>query len=144
MLVGAIFSILAGLMIALQSIFNARLGETAGLWTSNAFVHGSGFLFTLAVLMFIQSQPSLSAFKDVNIIYLLGGVLGAGIIFSVMQGVSNLGMSYSLTIIIVTQLFASLVINYFGLFGEAVINISLSKIFGFILMIIGLIIFQLF
>ena len=144
MIEGTLFSILAGLMISLQSIFNARLGEAASLWPANAFVHGSGFVFTLLVLLFFRQQPVLAAFKEINVIYLLGGVLGAGIIYTVMQGVSTLGISYALTIIIVTQIIASLLINYVGLFGEAVIDISVIKILGLILMIIGLIIFQLY
>ncbi len=144
MLQGVIFSILAGVFIALQSIFNARLGEAAGLWPSNAFVHGSGFIFAFIILLVVGSSINISSFTTIKPYYLLGGVLGVGIIFSVMQGVTLLGASFAITIVIVTQVLLSFFVNYFGLFGEPIIAISLPRIIGLILMITGLIIYQVY
>ena len=143
MVEGLIYSFVAGLFIVLQSVFNARLGETVGTWPSNVFVHGSGFLFALFVLMMISRQVQFENFREVPPYYLLGGVFGAIIIFSVMQGISILGVSYAITIIIVTQVVGGFIIDYFGLFGEAIATVNLSKIIGLILMIVGLIMYQL-
>ncbi len=144
MLQGVMFSILAGVFIALQSIFNARLGEAAGLWPSNAFVHGSGFIFALLILILLGSNINISSFTTIKPYYLLGGVLGVGIIFSVMQGVTLLGASFAITIVIVTQVILSFIINYFGVFGEPIIAASLPRIIGLIMMITGLIIYQVY
>jgi len=143
MLQGFLFSVLAGLFIALQSIFNARLGEAAGLWPSNAFVHGSGFLLALFILLTVSSDLSLTSFTAVKPHYLLGGALGVGIIFSVMQGVSLLGASFAIAVIIVTQVLVTFVINYFGIFGEPVIEITLTRIVGLVMMIAGFLLYQL-
>lgn len=144
MLQGILFSILAGLFIALQSIFNARLGEAAGLWPSNVFVHGSGFIFALLIIAILSRNINFTSFITIRPIYLLGGVLGVGIIFSVMQGVTLLGASFAITIVIVTQVLAAFIINYFGFFGEPIIEVNLPRLIGLALMIAGLIIYQMY
>ncbi|MFN2363802.1 MAG: DMT family transporter [Halarsenatibacteraceae bacterium] len=143
MIEGLIYSFVAGVFIVLQSVFNARLGESVGSWPSNVFVHGSGFIFALFVLLILSRQIQITNFKEVPPYYLLGGVFGAIIIFSVMQGISILGVSYAITIIIVTQVVGGFLIDYFGLFGEAIASVNLAKIAGLILMIVGLIMYQL-
>ena len=60
-----------------------------------------------------------------------------------MQGISILGVSYAITIIIVTQVVGGFIIDYFGLFGEAIATVNLAKIVGLFLMIIGLLMYQL-
>ncbi|MGM0420490.1 MAG: DMT family transporter [Bacillota bacterium] len=144
MLQGILFSIMAGIFIVLQSVFNARLGETAGLWPSNVFVHGSGFAFALMVLLFISNSASFGGLTAVPPYYLLGGVFGALIIFAVMQGISLLGVSYAITIVVVTQIIGGFLIDYFGLFGEAIVSVSFLKIMGLILMVVGLLLYQIF
>ncbi len=143
MLQGIFFSILAGIFIALQSIFNARLGEAAGFWNMNAFVHGSGFIFALFILLTFSRKINISAFTSIEPHYLLGGVLGVGIIFSVTQAVTLLGISIGITIVIVTQILAAFIINYYGLFEEPIITVSLPRLIGLAMMIAGLVIYQL-
>ncbi|MFW5787485.1 MAG: DMT family transporter [Halanaerobiales bacterium] len=143
MIQGMIYSVVAGVMIVFQSVFNARLSERIGLWHSNAFVHGSGMLLALVILLLVKRSIDFSKLGEIPPYYLLGGVFGVIIIFSVMQGVTGLGASYAITIIVVTQILVSYFINNFGIFGEQVIKASPDKIFGLVLMIIGLIIYQL-
>ncbi|MGM0410001.1 MAG: DMT family transporter [Bacillota bacterium] len=143
MIKGIFFSLLAGLMIAFQSVFNTRLSDEIGFWHTNTLVHASGALLAFLVLIFISKDINYSKITNINPIFLIGGFLGVFIVFSVMQGVSGLGASYSLTLVITAQILATFIFNYFGLFGEKIINYSASKILGLFLMIIGLIIYQL-
>ena len=143
MLKGIIFSLLAGLMIAFQSVFNARLSDQIGLWHTNALVHGSGAILAVIILILVSNNINYSKLTSVNPLFLIGGILGVIIVFSVMQGVSGLGASYSLTIVIVSQIIATFIFNYFGYFGEKIIIYSPTKIFGLIIMIIGIVIYQL-
>lgn len=142
MLRGIIFSILAGLLISLQGVFNSRLGEKIGFWQTNAFVHITGFILALILLLFFGNF-NFTNLKDVNFLYLIGGFIGVVIVLSVMNGITTLGASYAVTIILVTQIFVNFIINKYGIFGEAVIQYSFAQFFGLILMIIGVIIFQL-
>ncbi|MGM0411304.1 MAG: DMT family transporter, partial [Bacillota bacterium] len=135
-------SILAGIMVSLQGIFNTRASEHIGLWQTNTLVHGTGFILAFIILISLN-QVNFSTFKNVEPHYLLGGVFGVIIVFSVMIGISSLGASYSITILIVTQIIANALINYFGIFGEHVIVFSWPKILGISMMIVGIMLYQL-
>lgn len=142
MVQGVLFSILAGIMVSLQGIFNTRASEHIGLWQTNTLVHGTGFILALVVLLSLN-KVDFSNFKNVNPYYLLGGILGALIVFSVMKGISALGASYSITLLIVTQIIANALINYYGIFGEHVISFSWTQITGLIMIIGGIFLYQL-
>lgn len=142
MIYGVFLSILAGIMVSLQGIFNTRASEHIGLWQANTLVHGTGFILAFIILISLN-QVNLSAIKNVEPHYLLGGVFGVIIVFSVMIGISSLGASYSITILIVTQIIANALINYFGIFGEHIIVFSWPKILGLSLMIVGIMLYQL-
>jgi len=59
-----------------------------------------------------------------------------------MLGISNLGPTCSIAIILVAQLLAAGIIDSFGLFGAEQIKFALSKFVGIGIMIAGIIIFK--
>lgn len=140
-MMGIIFSIIAGVAMSLQGVFNTRLGEKIGSWESNVFVQGTGLLVALMVLMF-AGNGGFKHIREANKLYLLGGVLGVIIIFTVMQGIKSLGPTCSIAIILVAQLTAAALIDAFGLFDSAQIKFGLTKIIGIVIMVTGIIIFK--
>lgn len=142
MLYGMIFSVLAGVMVSMQGIFNARLSDKIGFWHTNTFVHGSGFLVAFIIMLMFENL-NFSPLKEVQPYYMLGGVMGVVIIFSVINGISSIGVSYTITLMIVTQIVLTAGINYFGYFGEPIIILSLRKVVGLALMLSGLVLYQL-
>lgn len=138
---GIIFSIIAGICMSIQGVFNTRLGEKIGTWETNVIVQGSGFVFTLLIL-FLAGNGSFKNIKSVNKLYLLGGILGVIIIFTVMMGIGKLGPTYSIATILIAQLTAAAIIDSFGLFGAKQLTFDFQKILGVIVMIIGIIIFK--
>lgn len=138
---GTLFSIMAGLFIALQGIFNTRVSDKIGFWEANSFVKGTAFLFAI-IIMLITGKGNFSNITQINKIYLLGGVMGAVIVFGVMKGITYIGASKAVTLIIVSQLVFTLIINIFGLFGEPTWQITFPKILGLIFMFLGIILFQ--
>jgi transporter family-2 protein len=127
--------------MSLQGVFNTRVSEKIGLWETNVFVQGTAFLITLIVLL-VAGDGNLKAIKEVNKIYLLGGALGAIIIFTVMKGISSLGPTYSIATILVAQLIAAAVIDSFGIFGATQIKFALTKYIGIAIMIAGIVVFK--
>ncbi|WP_124998862.1 DMT family transporter [Clostridium tagluense] len=127
--------------MSLQGVFNTRLSEKIGLWETNVFVQGTALIVTLIILL-VAGNGNLKAIKDVNKLYLLGGLLGAIIIFSVMQGITKLGPTYSIATILVAQLLAAGIIDSFGMFGAEQIKFTLSKFIGIGIMIVGITIFK--
>lgn len=140
-MIGLVFSIIAGICMSLQGVFNTRLGEKIGLWETNLVVQLSGFIITL-VILFLAGNGSFKNIKQANKIYLLGGALGVIIIFAVMKGIKELGPTYSIASILVAQLTAAGIIDAFGLFGSKQIKFGTTKIIGVAIMILGIIIFK--
>ncbi len=139
---GVLFSVLAGVLITFQGIFNTRLSEKIGLWHTNTLVHGSGLVLAFILLLF-NEKINFNPIKNIDFYYLLGGFMGVCIVFSVMKSITSLGASYAITILIITQIITGFIVNYFGLFGETIVSLSLYKFLGLSLIIIGVIIYQL-
>jgi transporter family-2 protein len=127
--------------MSLQGVFNTRVSEKIGLWETNVFVQGTGFLLTLIILL-VAGNGNFKAIKEVNKLYLLGGALGAIIIFTVMKGISSLGPTYSIATILVAQLLAAGIIDSFGLFGATQLKFVLTKYIGIAIMIVGIVVFK--
>lgn len=138
---GILFSIIAGICMSIQGVFNTRLGEKIGTWETNSIVQGSGFVFTILILL-LFGNGNFKNIKTVNRLYLLGGILGVIIIFTVMMGIGKLGPTYSIATILVAQLTAAAIIDSFGLFGAEKLTFGCNKILGVIVMIVGIIIFK--
>lgn len=138
---GIIYSIIAGILISLQGVFNTRVSEKIGQWETTTVVHLIGFVFSF-LIMLIWGSGSFHKIGEVNKLYLLGGVFGVVIVFSVMKGISSLGSTLSISILLVTQLIIATTIDALGLFGNQQIKLDLTKPIGVIIMIIGIIIFK--
>lgn len=139
---GIIYSILAGIFISLQGVFNTRLSEKVGLWGTNTIVHGLGLLVSIVILLFVR-DTNLGQINIVNKMYLLGGAFGVLIVYSVMRGIILLGPAYSVSILLVTQLIIAFLIDNFGLFGVEKIAFSITKPLGILIMILGIVVFKL-
>ncbi|VBB05253.1 Hypothetical protein LUCI_0460 [Lucifera butyrica] len=141
MIKGILFSLMAGILICIQSVFNTRLSEKTGLWGTNVLVHGSGLIVALLILLFTGD----GYFKNIataNKWYLLGGTLGVMIVFSVMKGISLLGTTFSVALVLSAQLLSAAAVDTFGLFGTEPRPFDLYKVFGFFLMLTGMILFK--
>ena len=138
---GIIFSIIAGVTMSLQGVFNTRLSEKIGLWETNLIVQGTAFLFTFIAYLFLRNQQ-ISNLKSVNKLYLLGGFIGVIITYTVMKGIGELGPTFSIGIILISQLISAAIIDAFSLFDSAKVNFHWNNYLGIALMIIGIILFK--
>lgn len=139
---GILFSIVAGVFISLQGVFNTRLGEKIGFWEANTIVHSSGLALTVIILLSTGSI-NFAGIGEVNKLYLLGGTLGVFVVFSVMNAISALGATFCVAILLITQLIAATIIDSFGLFGSPIMKFDITKFLGIAIMIMGIVIFKL-
>ncbi|MEG1004484.1 MAG: DMT family transporter [Clostridium sp.] len=138
---GIIFSIISGIAMSFQGVFNTKLGDKIGIWETNTLVQVTGLIITLIITAFF-GKGDFRELQNTSKIYMLGGVLGVIIVFTVMMGIGSLGPTYSIAIILVSQLIAAAVIDYFGLFGCEKLNFTLKEYIGVAIMIIGIIVFK--
>ena len=141
MIFSIIFAIISGISMTIQGVFNTRLSDKIGLWETSVIVQGTAFIFAL-LLSFFLKDGSYRAIKDVNKLYLLGGIIGVLITFTVMKSIGSMGATVGIAIILVAQLLSAATIDAIGLFGSEKIAFNLREILGVIVMLFGIILFK--
>ena len=141
-MLGLFFSILAGAMMSIQGVFNSRVTEKVGINETNIIVQGTAFVAAL-IAFFIWGKGNLKNIGSVNKLYLLGGIIGVVITFSVIKGISSLGTTVAVSSILIAQLLTAAMIDFFGLFGAQHQKFGLNEIIGLAIMIAGIVIFKL-
>ena len=89
---GFLIALLSGALMSVQGVFNAQVTKTTGIWVSNGWVQLSAFFLCLLVWL-ATGRDSVAALMEVQPRYmLLGGVIGAGITWTVIKSVDALGL----------------------------------------------------
>jgi transporter family-2 protein len=140
-MVGVILSVLSGMCMSIQGVFNSRLSEKIGVLETNVFVQGTAFILSTIILV-IAGKNNFKNIKNANKLYLIGGVLAVIIIYTVMKGISSLGTTYAISTILISQLLTAGVIDAFGLFGTEKIRFGTNEIVGVLVMLTGILIFK--
>lgn len=129
-----------GLAIAIQSAINNQLrivlGGSALLAALISFVVGSIFLLGLCLLS-SQRFGLLMQLQHANWWMMSGGVLGAIFVFGTTLLVPRLGIAAMLSLIIFGQIIMSIILDKFGLFSLVQREISLTRLTGAVLVLIG-------
>lgn len=138
---GIIYSILAGVAMSIQGVFNTRLSEKIGLWQTNLIVQGTALVLSL-IIMFFNRNLDLRAIKDSNKLYLLGGIIGVAIVYTVMKGIKLSGPTCAISVILISQLTSAAAIEYFGVFHTDTVKFNIFQISGLILILLGILVFK--
>ena len=140
---GFLIALLSGALMSVEGVFNSQVTKSTGIWVSNGWVQLSAFALCVVVWL-ATGRESVSTLWEVRPHYmLLGGVIGAGITWTVIQSVSALGPARSALLIVIAQLAVSYLIQLFGLFGMDQEPFSWKKAGGLLLAVAGIMIFQL-
>jgi transporter family-2 protein len=139
---GIIIAIIAGALMSIQGVFNTRLTETSSIWVANAFVQFTGLIVCI-IMWFVTGMGSFSLIFEVESkLYLLGGVIGAIIIYGVIKAMSSLGPACAVMLILIAQLLVAYGIELFGLFGTEQVGFEIRKLIGILIMIGGIVVFK--
>lgn len=141
-MIGFIIALLSGAFMSVQGVFNTQVTKTTGMWVSNGWVQLTAFAVCV-IAWFFTGRDSIAALGKVEPKYvLLGGVIGAGITWTVIKSIEMLGPAKSALLIVVAQLFVSYFISLFGLFGMDKEPFEWRKLIGMGIAVIGIAIFQ--
>ena len=141
-MIGFFIALLSGALMSVQGVFNTQVTKTTGMWVSNGWVQFSAFIVCL-VMWLIMGRDSVAAIGKVEPKYmLLGGVIGAGITWTVIKSMAQLGPAKAALLIVISQLIVAYVIELFGLFGVEKEPLEWRKVGGMALALIGVVIFQ--
>ncbi|HDR7355301.1 Uncharacterized protein BCZB5J_02499 [Bacillus cereus] len=138
---GVVFAILAGVFITLQGTFNAKLSSHIGIWSTSIITHLIGFLIATTVFL-LKKEEKVADLKDVKKIYLVAGALGGLIICAETISIYSMGVTLTAGTLMVAQLLTATLIEMKGLFQIKKIQMERYHIVGTIVMIIGIVIFN--
>lgn len=141
-MIGFFIALLSGALMSVQGVFNTQVTKTAGMWVSNGWVQFSAFAVCV-VAWLIAGRDDVMALAKVEPKYvLLGGAIGAGITWTVIKSMEQLGPAKAALLIVIAQLIVAYLIELFGLFGVDKQPLDWRKIIGMVIALIGVGIFQ--
>lgn len=139
---GFLIALLSGALMSIQGVFNTQVTKTTGMWVSNGWVQFSAFLFCV-IVWFMTGRDSMVTLTKVEPKYmLLGGVLGAGITWTVIKSMEQLGPAKAVLLIVITQVIVAYLIELLGIFGVEKEPFAWRKMIGMIIALVGVAIFE--
>jgi transporter family-2 protein len=136
-LVAALATAVVGGMIALQAPINSGLGKAVGTLPAAAISFTVGTILLVGIVAVSGQLDNISEAANVRWYYLLGGVLGAAYVTTVLLTVRTLGAGGVTAATVAGQLTASLVIDRIGFLGLDETPITLGRVIGVALLITG-------
>lgn len=141
-MIGFLIAMLSGAFMAVQGVFNTQVTKTTGMWVSNGWVQFSALLVCIAAWL-VTGRDSIATIAKVEPKYvLLGGAIGAGITWTVIKSMEELGPAKATLFIIATQILVSYLIELFGLLGADKQPFEWKKVIGIGIALVGIVIFQ--
>ena len=139
---GVITALISGALMSIQGVFNTEVTRQSSVWVSASWVQFSA-LITCLVIWGIFDRKNLMLITRVSPVYmLLGGVIGAGITWTVIKSMAQLGPAKAALLIVMSQLIVAYLIELVGLFGVEKEPFSWRKVIGMGIALIGTTIFQ--
>ena len=139
---GFLIAVLSGTLMSVQGVFNTQVTKNAGMWVSNGWVQFSAFIICLIAWLVTGRDPVGALMKVEPKYLLLGGVIGAGITWTVIKSMAQLGPAKAALLIVIAQLIVAYVIELMGLFGVEKEPFVWRKAIGMGIALIGVAIFQ--
>jgi len=139
---GILISMLSGALMSVQGVFNTGVTEKTSVWVTAGWVQLSAFAACLVAWFFTGRQPISALWQYQPKYMLLGGIIGAFITFTVIQGMKMLGPANAVLLIVIAQLAVAYLIELIGLFGVEKVGFEWRKLIGIVISVVGIIIFQ--
>jgi bacterial/archaeal transporter family-2 protein len=138
---GILFALLGGGFITLQGVANTRISKDIGTWQAATITQLTGFILALFILMFVRDKKWLGV-KQVKPLYLIGGTFGAVVIFSNVSAIQRVGVTLTISAILIAQLTLTFIIDSNGWFGLMKQKMKVPQLIGIAMMIIGVVILR--
>ena len=134
-----------GAILPVQAVLNTKLGKQTGGPLISSLL---SFLVGLICLFIINLFGNYTALSNMKLLSVspwyvwMGGLLGAIYVSCVIFVNQQQGVALTFALVVAGQIFISLLIDHFGLFGSIVRPVSLPKIMGALLIIAGLVLIK--
>jgi transporter family-2 protein len=137
----AVLAALAGACIALQASANGKFRENlqSPAWAAYFSICGTILTATLAMLVLRPALPSRESLNGTQWWNWVGGPLGTLIVLAGATLVRDLGGAAFIALVVGGQLLCSLLLDHFGLMGLVQKEITLGRVIGAVLVVVGVV-----
>jgi bacterial/archaeal transporter family-2 protein len=129
---------MVGGLIALQAPINSMLGRAVGTWQAAAVSFGIGTVLLVAIVVLgAGGFGHIGEARHLSWYYLLGGVLGAAYVTTVLVTVRTLGAGGVTAATIAGQLTMAIVVDQLGILGVERQPVGVLRVIGVALLAAG-------
>jgi bacterial/archaeal transporter family-2 protein len=136
-LLAAIATACVGGLIALQAPINSHLGKATGTFPAALISFGVGTIVLLGIVIVTGHVHEISGLTNVRWYYLLGGMLGAAYVTTVLLTVRTLGAGGVTAATVAGQLTTAMAIDRLGVLGLERTPITVPRAIGVVLLFAG-------
>lgn len=130
-------TVVAGGLVALQAPINSTLGKATGTFAAASISFAIGLVVLVAITVVAGGFGDVGKAADLKWYYLMGGVLGAAYVTTVLVSVRELGAGGVTAATIAGQLGASVLIDRAGVLGLEEKALTPSRLAGILLLAAG-------
>lgn len=139
-LLWALMGIVAGICIAVQAPINVQLGRALGMPIAAAamsFLAGAIALWAIGFAVSAINGSPIQFAAPAPWLFVTGGLLGAFFVTSTIVLTPMIGTAAVMALAITGQLLAGLTLDKIGFLGTAVREISMGRVAGAVLLVVG-------
>jgi len=129
---------MGGMGLSVEAGLLGPLGSEVGELWSTFSIFAVGAALTFLLMLFFSPRNSPSFFSQPPSL-LLGGVLGPVYVVILTIATPNIGIAMTMIGILAGQIFKSLIIDHYGLFGTTERKIDVKRIIALAFIIISLV-----
>ncbi|PAD32861.1 hypothetical protein CHH60_06020 [Paenibacillus sp. 7523-1] len=141
MVTGILLALLAGALVSLQTVFNSKVNEKTGSWSTTTMVLFTGFLASFLISLLVEGKNTFS-FQHMQPWYWVSGAIGVGVVFCLVQGMKLLGPTFAISIVLTSQLSFALLFDSMGWLGLEKIPFSWNQLLGVLVIVGGIVLFK--
>ena len=130
-------TVVAGGLVALQAPINSTLGKATGTFAAASISFAIGLVVLVAITVVAGGFGDVGKAADLKWYYLMGGVLGAAYVTTVLVSVRELGAGGVTAATIAGQLGASVLIDRAGVLGLEEKALTPGRLVGIVLLAAG-------
>ncbi|MBA6222950.1 DMT family transporter [Colwellia sp. MB02u-18] len=129
--------VLGGMGLSVEAGLLGPLGNQVGELWATLSIFGVGAALTFLLMLFFSPRNSASFFAQPPLL-LIGGVLGPIYVIVLTVVTPVIGVAMTMIGILAGQVFKSLIIDHFGLFGTTERKIDLKRIIALAFIVLAL------
>ena len=131
-----IIGLIGGVAVGFQSPIAGAMSTRLGSISASFLIHLSGLILS-SVLLFARGGEKIQEWRSLPWYMLGAGVFGVILFVTISFTLPRLGGTMMITLIIIGELLAGVVVDNFGWFGVPLHPVDLSRLIGVILLIGG-------